>query len=82
MNTRTISGGGTLHLYEYQDSSSYDNGIEYGRYESDSFGTYRGSRFVRDPEQTVDMIFLIPELVNSGSGRCTLAVNGSVQGYQ
>lgn len=75
LNTGRISGSGVLYLYEYEDSSSYYNGARSEDIYYQGIGvSNRTWQFAEDPDPTVDMIFYVPKLANSGSGACTVTV--------
>lgn len=74
VNTGTINGSGILFVGELDDISEYDNGIEYVEVNEYIPSDYSRYQFVRDPRETVDLIYFEGELSNQGGGTCTLKV--------
>lgn len=78
VNSGSITGGGVLQCGEFNDVSSYDNGIEYVETGLDwnerTPANYDRYQFVRDPSATVDVIYFIGELSNLNDGSCDLTI--------
>ena len=75
VNTGALTGSGTLYTDEQNDASSYDNGIEYVEIDESTDrapNNYSRYQFVRDPAETVDVIYFVGELSNQNGGTSTL----------
>lgn len=75
VNEGAITGGGVLQTGELDDTSLYDNGIEYvevdGTRAPDHYDRYQ---FTHDPAAAVDVIYFIGELSNINNGTCDITV--------
>lgn len=87
INTGVIGGGGTIKASLGDDYTNYDDGVEYvyveeSEYWDDSLeknvyklSNYSRYKYTHDPSKTVDVILYLGEVVNMGSGTCTITVD-------
>lgn len=73
VNTGSITGSGSLSAGELNDTSDYNNGLEYdtvqGNGTPDSYSRYK---FVQDPDSTVKVTYFQGKLTNQNGGTCAL----------
>jgi len=86
INTGTISGEGVLDARLGDDYTNYDDGTEYVDMDNDGewdeeldrwvyyITDYPRYKYTHDPSPIVDVILYLAEVVNMGSGECTLNI--------
>lgn len=86
INTGIINGSGTINCYVSEDTTSYDNGLEYIEVANDQYWDselqqiiyktedYSRYKFTHEPANNVNTILYKAELINEGSGTCTANV--------
>ena len=75
VNTGTLTGGGSLDAGKLDATNSYDNGIEWVTINAGdvmSPSNYNHYEFVRDPADTVDVIYFQGKLSNVSGGTSDL----------
>lgn len=80
VNSGTISGAGTLNIAVADDTSAYDNGIEYVKAEGEQTpSNYSRYRFTHDPAATVEVTLFAGELSSQDGGVCTAQINDTTK---